>query len=98
MTHNDKKSKQTTRPTNEASPPKHSQPDDAQRIRDLLLRANLSQRAGARELGVDERTMRYWCAGETRPPRMAFLALERLADLNRQVRDIQQSSSPEETS
>jgi transcriptional regulator with XRE-family HTH domain len=45
-------------------------------VRDLLARAGLSQRQGARELGVDERTMRYWCAGDHDPPRMAILALE----------------------
>lgn len=60
---------------------KYSEPTPAQRLRDLLLRANLSQRAAARELGVDERTMRYWAAGQTIPPRMAFLALERLIDI-----------------
>jgi DNA-binding transcriptional regulator YiaG len=67
------------------SPTKYSQPDAAQLLRDLLLRANLSQRAAARELGVDERTMRYWAAGQTTPPRMAFLALERLIDIGPQV-------------
>jgi hypothetical protein len=54
MTHDDKKSAkpslQTAAPMHEASPMKYSQPSEAQRIRDLLLRANLSQRAGAREL------------------------------------------------
>ena len=60
---------------------KYSEPSPAQHLRDLLLRANLSQRVAARELGVDERTMRYWAAGQTIPPRMAFLALERLIDI-----------------
>jgi DNA-binding transcriptional regulator YiaG len=60
---------------------KYSEPTPAQHLRDLLLRANLSQRAAARELGVDERTMRYWAAGQTTPPLMAFLALERLIDI-----------------
>jgi hypothetical protein len=46
----------------------------------VLPRANSSQRAGARELGVDERTIRSWCAGQTTPPRMAFLAFQRLVD------------------
>lgn len=76
--------KATGRDQNE-SPTKYSEPNPAQRLRDLLLRADLSQRAGARELGVDERTVRYWCAGQTTPPRMAFLALERLIDMRRQV-------------
>jgi DNA-binding transcriptional regulator YiaG len=96
MTHDDKKSarppQRTAVSVHDASPTKYSEPNDAQRIRDLLLRANLSQRAGARELGVDERTMRYWCAGQNTPPRMAFLALERLVDLNRQVSDARDSS------
>lgn len=61
----------------------YSQPTDAQRLRDLLLKAGLSQRGAARELEVDERTMRYWCAGDGKPPRMAILALERLVDLRR---------------
>jgi DNA-binding transcriptional regulator YiaG len=64
----------------------YSKPSDAARLRELLQRANLSQRAGARELRVDERTMRYWCAGDTKPPEMAFLALERLAERQREVR------------
>ncbi len=50
----------------------------AQRMRELLTRLGLSQRAAARELGIDDRIMRYWCAGQKTPPRMAFLALERL--------------------
>lgn len=59
--------------------------DTAQHIRDLLLRAGLSQRQGARELGVDERLMRYWCTGDIDPPKMAILALERLIDTRRVV-------------
>jgi DNA-binding transcriptional regulator YiaG len=89
---NDAKSpRRPSQPTSKRSsntvPTKYSEPDPAQRLRDLLLRANLSQRAAARELGVDERTVRYWAAGQTIPPRMAFLALERLIDLGRQVTD-----------
>jgi hypothetical protein len=30
-------------------------------IRSLLLEANVSQRSAARRLGIDERTMRYYC-------------------------------------
>jgi DNA-binding transcriptional regulator YiaG len=78
----------TGRPQNNSSV-KYSEPSPAQRLRDLLLRANLSQRAGARELGVDERTVRYWCAGQTTPPRMAFLALERLVDIGQQVTSVE---------
>jgi DNA-binding transcriptional regulator YiaG len=64
--------------------PRSAAPTTAQHVRDLLLQANLSQRAAARELRVDDRTMRYWCTGRRVPPRMALLALERLVDLNRQ--------------
>lgn len=57
----------------------------AEIVRDLIARAGFSQRQAARELGVDEREMRYWCSGDRDPPRMAILALERLVDLGRQV-------------
>jgi transcriptional regulator with XRE-family HTH domain len=48
----------------------------AERLRERIKEAGLSQRAAARELGVDERTMRYWCAGEYTPPPMALRALD----------------------
>jgi transcriptional regulator with XRE-family HTH domain len=48
---------------------------DADRLRALLKRANLSQRAAARLLDVEERTMRQWCAGQGRPPESVFRAL-----------------------
>ena len=53
---------------------------DADKIRALLERGGLSQRGAARELGVDERTMRRYCGGET-VPRVVLLALERLVEL-----------------
>ena len=63
----------------------YTNPTPAQKIRALLTRLDLSQRAAAKELDVDERTMRYWCSDDSvgRPsaPRMAILALERLAQL-----------------
>jgi DNA-binding transcriptional regulator YiaG len=49
---------------------------DANRLRELIGNAGLSQRAAARELGVDERTMRYWCSGDQTPPTMAFRGLD----------------------
>lgn len=49
---------------------------DADRLRELIGAAGLSQRAAARELGVDERTMRYWCSGDQTPPTMAFRGLD----------------------
>jgi DNA-binding transcriptional regulator YiaG len=72
----------------------NSEPNDADRLRELLAKAGLSQRAAARELGVDERTMRYWCAGEHTPPPMAFRALEprirHRINLLRSILDMQQ--------
>lgn len=50
---------------------------DKRRLRALLSVLGLSQRAVARELGVSDRTMRYWCAGQP-IPKMAFMALEYL--------------------
>lgn len=49
----------------------------ADELRELISKAGLSQRAAARELGVDERTMRYWCSGKPPPPPMAVRALNR---------------------
>jgi len=63
----------------------YDKPSDADRIRELLRRAGLSQRAAARELGIDERSMRHWCAGDYAPPKMALLALECLVELRRRA-------------
>jgi len=53
-----------------------SPPDsDADRLRALLQRGGLSQRAAARLLNVEERTMRQWCAGQGKPPASVFRAL-----------------------
>jgi transcriptional regulator with XRE-family HTH domain len=56
---------------------KLSSPDltDADRLRALLERAGLSQRAAARLLNIEERTMRQWCAGQGKPPASVFRAL-----------------------
>jgi len=54
------------------SPPDSS---DADQLRALLKRAGLSQRAAARLLDVDERTVRQWCAGQGKPPTSVFRAL-----------------------
>jgi DNA-binding transcriptional regulator YiaG len=51
---------------------------DSDRLRELIGNAGLSQRGAARELGVDERTMRYWCSGDQIPPTMAFRGLDPL--------------------
>jgi transcriptional regulator with XRE-family HTH domain len=48
----------------------------ADRLRALLQRAELSQRGAARLLGIDERTMRQWCAGQGVPPDSVYRALD----------------------
>jgi DNA-binding transcriptional regulator YiaG len=62
----------------------YSEPTEADQVRALLTLAGLSQRAGARELEINERTMRAYCAGD-KVPRAIILALERLVDLQRQI-------------
>lgn len=52
---------------------------DADQIRALIDTAGLSQRGASRELGVSERLMRYWIAGERPVPRAIILALTHLA-------------------
>ncbi len=56
---------------------------DADYVRDLLERAKLSQRAAARLLGINERTMRYYCSGEQPVPYLVQYALEMLASVKR---------------
>lgn len=65
----------------------YSQPSPADRIRELINRTGLSQRAAAQELEVDDRTLRYWCSGKKPVPRMAFLAFERLIEMRRTITD-----------
>jgi transcriptional regulator with XRE-family HTH domain len=48
----------------------------ANRLRALLERAELSQRGAARLLGIDERTLRMWCAGQGVPPAYVYRALD----------------------
>jgi plasmid maintenance system antidote protein VapI len=48
-------------------------------LRALLTRAGLSQRGAARELHINERTMRGYCAGQQPVPRTVELALKFLA-------------------
>lgn len=60
--------------------PEWGEPQNAaSRLRAAIQVMGLSQRAAAKELGVDERTMRYWCSGKYDPPPMVFMALEHLA-------------------
>jgi hypothetical protein len=64
----------------------YANPTDATRVRDLIARIGLGQRGAARELEINERTMRGYCAGD-KVPRVVMLALERLVDLHRQAAD-----------
>lgn len=50
-------------------------PSDADRLRAELERLGLSQRGLARELDLDERTVRRWCAGDSPVPRVVWLAI-----------------------
>jgi hypothetical protein len=52
---------------------------DAQRLRAMLERAHLSQRGAAKLLGISERAMRYYVAGEQEVPQLLLLALESLS-------------------
>ena len=61
---------------NEQPSPANDQATDVDQLRQAIKQAGLSQRAAARELGVDDRTMRYWCAGQSTPPPMALRALD----------------------
>ena len=55
---------------------------DAAALRDLLARAGLTQRGFAREIGVSQREVRYWCAD--RPvPRWAMMCARHLAECAR---------------
>lgn len=56
---------------------------DSDRIRKLLAQGGLSQRGAARQLGIDERTMRRYCAGELPVPQLVWLALEHLVRCHR---------------
>ena len=67
----------------------------ADQLRALLKLGGLSQRAAARLLNVEERTMRQWCAGQGKPPASVFRALSpRLTHTERLRRTI---ASNEET-
>lgn len=48
-------------------------------LRALLERAGLSQREAARRIGISERVMRYYLAGEREAPYPVQYALEGLA-------------------
>jgi plasmid maintenance system antidote protein VapI len=49
-------------------------------LQKLLDRAGLSQRGAAKTLGINERTMRKYVAGDAEVPRVVELAVRRLAE------------------
>jgi hypothetical protein len=61
-------------------------PSDADLIREQLTALNLSQREAARDLGIDDRTMRYYCAGKAPVPPVVFLALRELKQIQLNAR------------
>jgi DNA-binding transcriptional regulator YiaG len=58
-------------------PSKHN--PDPNYVRELLAKAGISQREAARRLGVQDRTVRHWCAGTAKIPYTAQYTLECLA-------------------
>jgi hypothetical protein len=56
------------------------------RVRELIEQAGLGQREAARELDINERAMRGYCAGE-KVPRYVVLALERPVEMSRGIRE-----------
>jgi hypothetical protein len=54
---------------------------DADVIRHELELLGLSQREAARQLGLDDRSMRYYCSGKQPVPPVVFLALRQLAEI-----------------
>ncbi len=51
-------------------------------LRDLVERIGLSQRATAKEIGIDERTFRNYLSGKTTAPYPVQYTLESLAGIN----------------
>ena len=56
-------------------------PSDADLIRRQLETLGLSQREAARQLGLDDRSMRYYCSGKLPVPHGVFLALQQLVEI-----------------
>jgi len=56
---------------------------NADLIRHRLEALGLSQREAARQIGVDDRSMRYFCSGKLPVPPTVFLALEQLAEIQK---------------
>lgn len=52
---------------------------DADQLRELLADLGLSQRGAAHALGISERIMRYYAAGDHPVPKVVWLALKSLS-------------------
>jgi hypothetical protein len=58
-------------------------PTDADLVREHLEALGLSQRDAARQLRIDDRSMRYYCAGKMPVPPVVILALRQLGQIRR---------------
>lgn len=67
----------------------YAAPSRSAQVRELLVRANLSQRAASKALEIEDRTMRYYCADDPDHPvpRVVILALERLVEMQKSLED-----------
>jgi plasmid maintenance system antidote protein VapI len=63
-------------------------------LRTALARLGLSQRGAARLLGIDERTMRKYVAGDLVIPEMMVWALRGLASATKIVHPLRPASEP----
>lgn len=54
-------------------------------VRELLVQADLTLPAAARLLDISQHVLRAYCTGE-RVPRVVLLAMERLVEMERQVK------------
>jgi DNA-binding transcriptional regulator YiaG len=52
--------------------------DNSEKMARLIAKLGMSRLQIADYLGVTERTVYRWIAGDTQPPKMAFIALELL--------------------
>jgi predicted transcriptional regulator len=75
----------TAKKLSAAQPHSYASPKPADQVRELLVRAGLSQRQAARELDISDRMMCDYCSGDQAVPRVVMLALERLVDLCRSI-------------
>jgi hypothetical protein len=77
-------------PENDDSPPapEAEEGSASDRLRALLVSSGLSPSEAARALGVDEKTLLYWCQpnGKLLPPRSAIEMLGRLVGMKKKAR------------